>query len=43
MSNIAIVIPTYNELENIQQLVREIRKNINNSYIVCMKKEIKSN
>tara|TARA_B110001452_G_C15105481_1_gene385422 strand:- start:73 stop:789 length:717 start_codon:yes stop_codon:yes gene_type:complete len=36
MSNVAIVIPTYNELENIQRLVNEIRKNITkcNIYIV---------
>ena len=36
MSDIAIVIPTYNELENIQKLVREIRKNVEkcNIYIV---------
>ena len=36
MSNVAIVIPTYNELENIQRLVKEIRKNIVkcNIYIV---------
>ncbi len=33
MSNIAIVIPTYNELENIQRLIKEIRKNINNCNI----------
>ena len=36
MSNVAIVIPTYNELENIQRLVNEIRKNITkcNIYII---------
>ena len=36
MNNIAIVIPTYNELENIQKLINEIRKNITkcNIYIV---------
>tara|TARA_B110000285_G_scaffold227214_1_gene288155 strand:+ start:255 stop:971 length:717 start_codon:yes stop_codon:yes gene_type:complete len=36
MSNIAIIIPTYNELENIQRLVKEIKKNCNkcNIYIV---------
>ena len=28
MKNIAVVIPTYNELENIEKLVKEIRKNI---------------
>ena len=28
MKNIAVVIPTYNELENIERLVKEIRKNI---------------
>ena len=36
MSNIAIIIPTYNELDNIQRLVKEIKKNCNkcNIYIV---------
>jgi len=36
MSNVAIVIPTYNELENIERLIKEIKKNINkcNIYIV---------
>ena len=36
MNNVAIIIPTYNELENIQRLVNEIRKNITkcNIYIV---------
>jgi len=28
MKNVAIVIPTYNELENIEKLVKEIKKNI---------------
>ena len=28
MKNIAVVIPTYNELENIERLVKEIKKNI---------------
>jgi len=36
MNNVAVVIPTYNELENIERLVKEIKKNINkcNIYIV---------
>ena len=28
MNNIAIIIPTYNELKNIEKLVKEIKNNI---------------
>ena len=28
MDNIAIIIPTYNELDNIEKLVKEIKKNV---------------
>ena len=30
MKNIAIIIPTYNELENIEKLIFEIKKNYQN-------------
>ena len=33
MENIAIIIPTYNELDNIEKLVREIKKNVQNCII----------
>ena len=41
MKNIAIIIPTYNELENIDKLVKEINKNVpkNSIYIIDDSKE----
>ena len=33
MKNIALIIPTYNELENIEKLVKEIKKNVKNCNI----------